>query len=329
MGRPEAIARWPWLAGARWRELAQQFPVRIPRGWADRADRADRGGRAALLSQALPDDRELEAAADDRGDPVGDALRSPVPWVVRKHPDRVLLLLTKQCHLYCRYCFRRNHRPGESDSPSPAEWEGMLEYAATSGAKEVILSGGDPLALPDARLFEAIDRVRRGVPTVRIHTRAPITAPSRVTEALVAGLRARAPVWVLVHANHPDELTQEVVDGLCRLVDGGVPVLNQSVLLAGVNDDVDVLVRLSEALVRLRVYPYYLHHPDAAAGNAHFRVTMERGLELHRELRRRVSGIGLPSYVIDPEDGLGKVPVAEWWATGGVRASTSEATVLR
>ena len=329
VGRPEALARWPWLAGTRWRELAAQFPVRIPRGWADRADLADEAGRYALLSQALPDDRELEEAKDDRGDPVGDALRSPLPWVVRKHPDRVLLLLTKQCHLYCRYCFRRNHRPGEAESPSAAEWEARLQYAATSGAKEVILSGGDPLAVPDARLFEAIDRVRPGVPTVRIHTRAPITAPARVTQALVDGLRARAPVWVLVHTNHPDELTPEVAGALGRLVDAGIPVLNQAVLLAGVNDDVDVLVRLSEALVRLRVYPYYLHHPDAAAGNAHFRVSMPRGLELHRELRRRVSGIGLPAYVTDPEDGLGKVPVEEWWAAGGLRSGVRETAIVR
>lgn len=312
MGRPEALARFPWLARVPWSEVAARFPVRLPRGWlGDRAGEAD-----PLLRQALPAAEELVADPGDAPDPVGDAARSPLPWVVHKHPDRVLLLLTKVCHLYCRYCFRRNHRPSEADTPTDAEWEVMLDYAAGSGASEVILSGGDPLALPDARLFAAIDRLRPTIPTIRVHTRAPITAPERVTPALVEGLRARAPVWVLVHANHADELRPEVRAALGRLVDAGVPVLNQAVLLRGVNDDVDTLARLSEALVALRVFPYYLHHPDAAAGNAHFRVTAEEGLRLHRALRRRVSGLALPAYVVDLPDGSGKIPVEEAVARG-------------
>ena len=184
----------------------------------------------------------------------------------------------------------------------------------------VILSGGDPLAITDARLFAAIDAVRPAVPVVRVHTRAPITFPQRVTEALVAGLRARAPVWVLVHANHPDELTPAVLVALTRLVDAGIPVLNQAVLLAGVNDDADVLVRLCTELVALRVSPYYLHHPDAAAGNAHFRVPMARGLALMEALRVRVSGLALPRYVVDPADGSGKVLVADYVRVYGTGA---------
>lgn len=310
VGRPEALARWPWLRALDWRAIAARFPVGIPRAYVGDATDPD----DPRLRTALPDARELEPAAGDLADPVGDALRSPVPWVVHKHPDRVLLLLTKRCHLYCRYCFRRNHDPGEGEDPTPAEWDAMLGYAARSGAREAILSGGDPLAIGDAKLFAAMDALRPAIPTIRVHTRAPVSFPQRVTDALVAGLRARAPVWVLVHANHPRELTPDVAAALGRLVDGGIPVLNQAVLLAGVNDDVDVLEALSARLLELRVFPYYLHHTDAAEGNAAFRVDPERGLALHRALRARTSGLGLPAYVVDLPDGTGKIPVERWLA---------------
>lgn len=262
----------------------------------------------------LPDAREALADSGDREDPVGDARQSPVAWGVRKHADRVLLLLTKRCHLYCRYCFRRNHSPGDAQDPSPEEWTELLAWAAASGAREAIFSGGDPLAVSDERLLSAMDVLRPAIPVIRLHTRAPITYPRRVTPALAEGLAARGPVWVLVHANHPAELTGEVAAALGRLVDAGLPVLNQAVLLAGVNDDVDVLAALSERLLSLRVFPYYLHHPDHAAGNAHFRVSPERGVALHRALRARTSGIGLPAYVVDLPDGSGKIPVEEWLA---------------
>ncbi len=259
------------------------------------------------MRQALPDARELEVHPGDTPDPVGEQQKSPLPWVVQKHADRVLLLLTKRCHMYCRYCFRADHQPGGSDDPTPAEWSRMLEFTKRSGASEVILSGGDPLAIRDEKLYSAIDGVRSGrAPVIRIHTRAPITWPSRVTAELVAGLAARAPVWVIVHCNHPAELTPAVREALGRLVDGGIPVLNQSVLLQGVNADPAVLAELCEALVALRVFPYYLHHPDAVPGNAHFRVSLEQGRAIYRELAGRVSGLALPRYVLDPPDGSGK-----------------------
>ncbi len=313
MGRPEALERWPWLADVDWDRADAAFPVRIPRAYVEGAVLPD----DPRLLTVLPDARELEADAGDRADPVGDALRSPVPWGVRKHADRVLLLLTKRCHLYCRYCFRRNHRPGDREDPTDEEWSDLLAWAAASGAREAILSGGDPLAVSDERLFEAMDALRPSVPVVRLHTRAPITYPRRVTPELVAGLAARGPVWVLVHANHPAELTPAVTDALARLVDAGLPVVNQAVLLAGVNDDVDVLAALSERLVASRVFPYYLHHPDHAAGNAHFRVDPARGVALHRALRARTSGLGLPAYVVDLPDGSGKIPVEEWLTREG------------
>ncbi len=305
LGRAEALARFGWLAEVRWRDVAEQFPVRLPRGYLAGANVAS----DPRLLTALPADAELDFHPGDIPDPVGEQARSPLPWVVQKHRDRVLLLLTKRCHVYCRFCFRRDHEPGAGEDPSADEWAAMLDYAKHSGAEEVILSGGDPLAIPDARLFAAMDGLRPEIPIVRVHTRAPITFPSRITPRLVAGLRERAPVWLFVHVNHPSELTVEVDAALARLVDAGIPVLNQTVLLRGINNDVDTLVALSRALVARRVFPYYLHHPDAVPGNAHFRVSIAEGQALYTSLRGRVSGLALPTYVIDPPDGSGKHPV--------------------
>lgn len=314
VGRSAILAARPDLAGV-WDRADAAFPVRVTRSWWDRVDPADPSD--PLARQVLPDPAELVPAAGDLDDPVGELGLSPVPWVVRKHDDRVLVLLTKRCHLYCRYCFRRTHAPGDALDPTPAAREAALAYAAECGAREVILSGGDPLALRDQDLFDAIDRVRAGpsVRVVRVHTRAPITAPDRVTPALVAGLARRGPVWIVVHANHPRELSPDVDAALGRLVGAGLPVLSQAVLLRGVNDDADTLASLCEALVERRVLPYYLHHPDAVTGNAAFRVSVAEGLALHAALRSRLSGVALPRYVVDPPNGSGKIDVAVWAAT--------------
>jgi lysine 2,3-aminomutase len=309
---PAALARHlGGVSEALLRAADAVFPVRLTRSWLSRMRSPD----GPLGLQAVPRPGELVAAPGDIPDPVGEAGLRPVPWVVQKHPDRVLLLVTRHCHLYCRYCFRRDQH--DSDEPGRDGLDRAIAFARQSGAREAILSGGDPLTLSDARLLRVVDGLRPAVPIVRIHTRAPITAPHRVTDALVAGLRARAPLWVLVHANHPDELSPEVRAALTRLVDAGLPVLNQAVLLRGVNDDADTLEALSHALLGLRVFPYYLHHTDAVPGNAAFRVGVQEGLALHAELARRVSGIGLPRYVIDPPDGSGKIDVATWAARQG------------
>ncbi len=313
VGPREAARRLAGVDPEIWRRADAVFPVRVPRAWFDAIDPGDPADPLRL--QALPRPAELSPDPGDRPDPVGDAAMSPVPWVVCKHRDRVLLLVTKRCQLYCRYCFRRDHHPGQRSDPSPEELDAALDWCASSGARELILSGGDPLAVRDSRLFGILDRLRH-MPVVRIHTRAPVSAPERVTPALVRGLARRRPLWVVVHANHPRELRPEVTAALGALVDAGIPVLNQSVLLAGVNDDVDTLAALCEALVAARVFPYYLHHPDPAPGNAHFRVSPRRGLAIHRALARRVSGLALPGYVVDLPDGSGKIPVERALAEG-------------
>ena len=312
VARPEILRDRPHLAGV-FSALDRLFTVRVTRSFFERFGKDD-----ALSRQVIPDVRELISDGGDLPDPVGEKGKSPVPWVVQKHPDRVLLLMTKRCHLYCRYCFRRTHAPEGRMDPTDQAWERALDFATASGAREAILSGGDPLACRESRLFSTIDRLQKAVPVVRIHTRAPITAPDSVTDSLVRGLSRRRPLWVIVHANHPAELTPEVDRALDKLVSAGIPVLNQAVLLRGVNDDADVLGRLCEALVERSVFPYYLHHADSVAGNAHFRVDLLEGLRLHAELRRRVSGVALPSYVIDAPDGSGKRAVLEWARDQGI-----------
>ncbi len=282
------------------------FAIRITRSFWQRLDATDPDD--PLARQVMPDPRELAPDAEAEADPVGDAACSPRPWVVHKYPDRVLLLATKRCHLHCRYCFRRHHHPSAALDPTPEEWEAALAYAVEANVDEVILSGGDPLMLTDRQLAASLEALA-SVPVRRIHTRAPITFPERVGDGLVRVLKAHQPVWVAVHCNHPRELSPDVDEALDRLVGAGVPLLNQAVLLRGVNDDVDTLVELCRALVRRRVRPYYLHLTDRVQGNAHLRVGAERARELQRALRQRLSGLARPRVVFDPPEGTGKVDV--------------------
>ena len=302
LGRKEAIERFPALERAVWDAAHAVFPVRVTRSWADRIEHAG----DPLARQVFPDAAELVARDDDVEDPVGDQRKRPVPWVVQKHDDRALLLVTRRCHLHCRYCFRRDQTG--PDDPTPDELERAIDWILARGLEEVILSGGDPLTLPDDRLAAILDRLA-SVPVRRIHTRAPITAPDRITERLVRLLADRRPIWIVLHSNHASEIDDAVASGIRRLRDAGLPLLNQSVLLRGVNDDPDVLAALCRKLVRLGVVPYYLHHPDAVRGAGHFRVPIAEGLAIHEALAERVSGIALPRYVIDPPDGSGKVDV--------------------
>jgi len=309
LARPGVIGRSAILAARpdlreHFSDLDEAFPVRITRSFAARMDLSDPSD--PLARQVMPDPRERAPDPGDVVDAVGDMAMSPVPWVVRKHPDRLILMVTKRCHLYCRYCFRRTHAPGEAMDPTPAAWETALQYVESSGVEEVILSGGDPLTLRDADLFALVDRLKRRVPVVRIHTRAPITYPRRVTSELSRGLAERGPVWMVVHCNHVNELSKDVDAALARLIRAGVPMLNQAVLLRGVNDSADTLVALFQGLVRRRVFPYYLHQTDPVPGNAHLRVPVAEGLSLMEAVRARVSGVALPQFVVDPSDGSGK-----------------------
>ena len=314
VGHSELLARVPHLRADLLQQAHALFPVRVTRTFFEQGDPLDPSD--PVLGQVLPRGGEAEDHPGDRPDPVGDAARSPVPWVVSKHPDRVLLLLTKRCHLYCRYCFRRDHSPSSAWDPTEAELERALGWCVSSGVREVILSGGDPLVIAPNRLLAVLDRLQGEGLRVRIHTRAPITAPTQLSEALLGGLQERTPLWMVVHCNHAQELGKEAVACLRRLVDSGISVLNQSVLLAGVNDSVSALADLSNALVDLGIKPYYLHLTDPVPGNAPFRVEAGRAVGLHAELKKRVSGIALPALVVDLPDGSGKVDVSQALSTG-------------
>ena len=313
VGKKELLSRFPSLSQNIVNQADQLFPVRITRNWLARVKSMD----DPLGKQAFPHSSELDSQSGDLSDPVGEERLSPHPWLIQKHADRILFITTRRCHLYCRYCFRRNHTGAED--PSAEEWQSAIGYINKQKVQECILSGGDPLAVSYARLSTLIEGLN--TPTVRIHTRAPITEPSIVTPKLIQLLQKRSGVWVIVHCNHPDELSQEVRHGLRSLIQAGIPVLNQAVLLKGVNDSVDVLRSLFQELVQLQVFPYYLHHTDSASGNGEFRVTLERGLSIYQELAKIVSGIALPKYVIDPPDGSGKIDVATYVRNNHGKAS--------
>jgi lysine 2,3-aminomutase len=267
-----------------------------------------------VARQFIPDPRELDRHASDRDDPIGDSLKSPVPGLVHRYRDRVLLKLVSVCPVYCRFCFRREMvGPGKATALSDAELAAALAYIAVHPEIwEVILTGGDPLILSPRRVAE-VTAALQAIPHVKVlrwHSRVPVVAPERVTQELAEALRSgtRA-VYVALHTNHPRELTDLTRAACARLVDAGIVLVSQTVLLKGVNDDADTLEALMRTLVETRIKPYYLHHGDLAPGTAHFRTSIAEGQALMRELRRRLSGLALPTYVLDIPGAHGKVPI--------------------
>ena len=267
-----------------------------------------------MARQFLPDMRELEHLPHDLTDPIGDAAHSPVKGVVHRHADRVLLKLLLTCPVYCRFCFRRESVGQGQGTLSAIETEAALAYIAGDPAIwEVILTGGDPLMLSARRLGVLMARLASipHVKIIRLHSRVPVVAPELITPAVVAALRhSGATTYVAVHANHPRELGDAALVALAALADSGIPLISQSVLLRGVNDDVMTLAALMRGFVEARVKPYYLHHPDLAPGTAHFRLSLAEGQSLIAALRRQISGLAMPIYVLDIPGGFGKVPLA-------------------
>jgi lysine 2,3-aminomutase len=264
--------------------------------------------------QFIPDARELHTERGESADPIGDDRHQAAPGLIHRYPDRVLLKLVSVCPVYCRFCFRRaTVGPGHANGLTPAELAKALGYIrADTGIWEVILSGGDPLILSPRRVGEVTDALGRieHVKVLRWHTRVPVVAPELVTDALVGALRSRRQaVYVALHTNHARELTDAARAACARLIDGGIPMVSQTVLLKGVNDDARTLEELMRALVEIRVKPYYLHHLDLAPGTGRFRTTIARGRALMRELRGRLSGLAQPTYVLDIPGGHGKVPI--------------------
>jgi lysine 2,3-aminomutase len=267
-----------------------------------------------IARQFLPSLDELVTLPQELSDPIGDAAHAPVPGIVHRHTDRVLFKVVASCPVYCRFCFRREMiGPGRDNALSKDAFEGALAYiAAHPEIWEVILTGGDPFILSPRRVAEVTGRLAamEHVKVIRWHTRVPVVDPGRVTDELVAALHAPgATTWVAVHANHAREFAPQARRAIARLVEGGVMLVSQSVLLKGVNDNADALAELMRAFVENRIKPYYLHHPDLAPGTGHFRLGIEDGLALMKALRARVSGLAMPTYMLDIPGGFGKVPL--------------------
>lgn len=313
--------------------VGARYSIAIPAGVAALMDPDDPAD--PIARQFIPDPDELVVADDELEDPIGDATHSPVRGLVHRYPDRVLLMPTLSCPVYCRYCFRRDRVGRAADSPTADDLDAAFGYIEDNrDIREVILTGGDPLSLSDARLNRIMERLNE-IPhlnNIRIHTRVPVALPDRVTDDLIAALQSELPIWMVLHCNHARELTDTVAKVCGKLAQAGIPLLSQSVLLKGVNDDVAVLTELMRRLVRLGIKPYYLHHPDRARGTARFRISLEEGRALVAALRGNISGLCQPTYVVDIPGGYGKAPVQadtvildeDGWSLRDFRGETHE-----
>ncbi len=290
-------------------EVLEAYPMRIPPHVEARIQAE--GGKGPVSRQYLPTPMELDDAVG-LTDPLAERELEIVPNLIKKYPDRVLLLLTNQCAAYCRFCTRKR-RVGQP-MPAPAGWlETALDaIASMPQVRDVLLSGGDPLLLSDRKLAAVLDRLSeiRQVEIVRIGTRIPMVMPERITDALVGLLKRFQPLYLMVHVNHPDELDPGVREACSMLADAGVPLLAQTVLLRNVNDSTEVLQELFRELLRLRIRPYQLMQGDLTAGTDHFRTDLASGLEIMAELQGHTSGLAIPAFVLDLPGGGGKVQLS-------------------
>ncbi|HYQ91652.1 MAG TPA: KamA family radical SAM protein [Candidatus Competibacteraceae bacterium] len=293
------------------------LPVGIGPYYASLLDEDD--PRQGLRRTVVPVTAEYRRLPGEFEDPLGEDADSPVPGLVHRYPDRVLFLATGICSTYCRYCTRSRlvGATGEK-SVKKSQLEQAIAYIeATPQIRDVLISGGDPLSLDDDRLDWLLGRLRRipHVEFLRLGSKMPVVLPQRVTPALSRVLKRHKP-WLSLHFTHPDELTPEVAEACGRLADAGLPLGSQTVLLKGVNDEVDILRRLFQGLLRIRVKPYYLYQCDPVAGSAHFHTTVDKGLEILRGLRGHTTGYAIPTYVVDAPGGGGKIPLLPDYVAG-------------
>lgn len=262
--------------------------------------------------QAIPKGQETHLSAADLLDPLHEDSDSPVPGLTHRYPDRVLLLITDMCSMYCRHCTRRRYA-GQKDNESPADYiQQAIDYIArTPQVRDVLLSGGDALMVSDSKLESIIKRLRAipHVEIIRIGSRTPVVCPQRITESLVEMLKKYHPIWLNTHFNHPNEITEESIKACERMANAGIPLGNQSVLLKGINDCPNIMKRLVHGLVKMRVRPYYIYQCDLSQGLEHFRTPVSKGIEIIESLRGHTSGYAVPTFVVDAPGGGGKTPV--------------------
>jgi lysine 2,3-aminomutase len=290
---------------------AKQLPIAITPYYASLIDRGN--PQQPLRRTVVPVSAEYVGSPGEAIDPLGEDHDSPIPGLVHRYPDRVLLLATGFCATYCRYCTRsRLVGNGGKLAFNRTQLENALAYIEShASVRDVLISGGDPLTLSDEKLEWLLARLHRigHVEFVRIGTKVPVVLPQRITPALTRMLRRYHPLWMSIHCTHPDELTPEVTEACGRLADAGIPLGSQTVLLAGVNDTVETMKHLMHGLLQLRVKPYYLYQCDPILGSAHFRTPVERGIEIIAGLRGHTTGYAVPTYVIDAPGGGGKIPI--------------------
>lgn len=265
-----------------------------------------------IRKQAIPTDEELYFAPYEDEDPLNEDVDSPCPGLTHRYPDRVLLLITDQCSMYCRHCTRRRFSGHYNNEVCIEQIDRCIEYIAEhEEIRDVLLSGGDALMVSDSRLEYILSKLRKisHVEIIRIGTRMPVVCPQRITEELCTMLKKYHPIWINVQFNHPKEITEESSKACAMLADSGIPLGNQSVLLAGVNDCVYVMRKLVCDLVKIRVRPYYIYNCDPSLGLSHFRTPVSKGIEIMEALRGHVSGFCIPTFVVDAPGGGGKIPI--------------------
>lgn len=305
--------------------VGQQYATAIPPAFLDLIDQPN----DPIGLQVIPSPEELLVTAAERSDPIGDNALSPVPGIVHRYADRALLKPLLVCPLYCRFCFRREHVGPDGGVLDDAALENALNWLrAHPQIQEVILTGGDPLMLSPRRLGHIMAALSAmpHVSTIRLHTRVPVAAPERVTEALLDALESDKSVWMAVHINHAREMSPAAQECLKRLVRRGIPLLGQSVLLRGVNDTEEALEALFRSMIAVRMRPYYLHQLDPAPGTARFHVPVAEGQRLLAGLRGRVTGLAWPTYVLDIPGGYGKVPLGPGYVDGPTTVRDPEGT---
>lgn len=287
--------------------VSSHYPVRVSNYYAGLIQMKD----DAIWKQCMPDPIELEDY-EQRPDPLREESLSPVPGLIHRYPDRVVLLVSNRCPVYCRFCMRKR-LVGSGDEPmSETDFQNAIVYIASNpNIRDVILSGGDPLMLSDASLFHILSSLRaiNHISIVRIGSRVPVTLPERITPELCNILKQFHPLYINTHFNHPTEITENSGKACAMIADAGIQLGNQTVLLKGVNDDIEVMRKLMSGLLKIRVKPYYLHQMDLVQGTAHFRTSVNTGLEIIRALRGHISGLAVPHYVIDLPGGKGKVAI--------------------
>jgi len=288
----------------------QGFPIAVTPHYLSLIDGRDPS--CPLRQQVVPGPEEGNPGRGDLRDPLGEEAHEVAPELIQRYPDRALLLVSDRCAVYCRFC-TRSRMVGQGGGPRSVERLGpAFSYlAAHPEVRDVIVSGGDPLAMSTSRLVSIIERLRAipSVETIRLATRVPVVLPARITTELLTALRPFHPLWVMTHFNHPREVDEQAGAALERLADAGFPVMNQAVLLRGINDDAATLTRLFRALVRRRVRPYYLLQMDPVSGTSHLRTPVQTGIDIMEQLQGRLSGIALPKLIMDTPGGWGKIPL--------------------